>query len=85
VLRFRSPASRKSGFRGAAGRGFAQGPALVFAAEEVAALRFADDRAGDIDLLDYAALMTLREGGSVTLVERSALPPPSLSAAILRC
>ena len=39
---------------------------------------------GDIDLLDYAALMTLRHGGSVSLVERSALPPPGLSAAILR-
>ena len=26
---------------------------------------------GDIDLLDYAALMTLRQGGSVTLVERT--------------
>jgi Bacterial archaeo-eukaryotic release factor family 3 len=39
---------------------------------------------GDIDLLDYAALMALRQGGSVTLVERTALPPPGLSAAILR-
>ena len=38
----------------------------------------------DIDLLDYAALMTLRQGGSVTLVERTTLPPPGLSAAILR-
>jgi hypothetical protein len=39
---------------------------------------------GDIDLLDFAALMTLRHGGSVTLVAREALPPPGLSAAILR-
>jgi Bacterial archaeo-eukaryotic release factor family 3 len=41
----------------------------------------ADD---DIDLLDYAALMTLRQGGSVILAERAALPPPGLCAAILR-
>jgi hypothetical protein len=39
---------------------------------------------GDIDLLDFAALMTLRQGGSVTFVAREALPPPGLSAAILR-
>jgi hypothetical protein len=39
---------------------------------------------GDIDLLDFAALMTLRQGGSVMLVEREALPPPGPSAAILR-
>ncbi|HEX3413164.1 MAG TPA: hypothetical protein VHT00_15700 [Stellaceae bacterium] len=39
---------------------------------------------GDIDLLDFAVLMTLRQGGSVTLVAREALPPPGLSAAILR-
>jgi hypothetical protein len=39
---------------------------------------------GDIDLLDFAALMTLRQGGSVIFVAREALPPPSLSAAILR-
>ena len=39
---------------------------------------------GDIDLLDFAALMTLRQGGSVTLVAREALLPPGLSAAILR-
>ncbi len=39
---------------------------------------------GDIDLLDFAALMTLRQGGSVALVTREALPPPGLSAAILR-
>jgi Bacterial archaeo-eukaryotic release factor family 3 len=38
----------------------------------------------DADLLDYAALMTLRQGGSVMVVERAALPPPGLSAAILR-
>jgi hypothetical protein len=38
----------------------------------------------DVDLLDYAALMTLRQGGSVMVVERAALPPPGLSAAILR-
>ena len=39
---------------------------------------------GDIDLLDFAALMTLRQGGSVMLAPREALPPPGLSAAILR-
>ena len=39
---------------------------------------------GDIDLLDFAALMTLRHGGSVMLVSREALPPPGVSAAILR-
>jgi hypothetical protein len=39
---------------------------------------------GDIDFLDFAALMTLRQLGSVTLVAREALPPPGLSAAILR-
>jgi hypothetical protein len=38
----------------------------------------------DVDLLDYAALMTLRHGGSVMLVDRAALPPPGLSAATLR-
>ena len=38
----------------------------------------------DIDLLDYAALMTLRNGGSVKVVDRAALPPPGLAAAILR-
>jgi Bacterial archaeo-eukaryotic release factor family 3 len=38
----------------------------------------------DVDLLDYAALMSLRQGGSVTLAERSELPPPGLCAAILR-
>jgi hypothetical protein len=37
-----------------------------------------------IDLLDFAALMTLRPGGSVTLVAPEALPPPGLSTAILR-
>lgn len=39
---------------------------------------------GDIDLLDYAALMTLRHGGSVMRVERSALPAVGGAAAILR-
>lgn len=39
---------------------------------------------GDIDSLDFAALLTLRQGGSVMLVAREALPPPGLSAAILR-
>lgn len=39
---------------------------------------------GDIDILDFAALMTLRQGGSVMLVAREALPPPGPSAAILR-
>jgi Bacterial archaeo-eukaryotic release factor family 3 len=38
----------------------------------------------DIDILDFVALMTLRQGGSVMLVAREALPPPGLSAAILR-
>ena len=39
---------------------------------------------GDVDLLDYAALMTLRQGGSVMLVDRAMLPPPGIAAAILR-
>src|SRR5206468_10554360 len=30
---------------------------------------------GDGDLLDYAALMTLRQGGNITLVDRNRLPP----------
>jgi hypothetical protein len=38
----------------------------------------------DVDLLDYASLMTLRNGGSVIVVDRAALPPPGLAAAILR-
>jgi len=43
-----------------------------------------DPREGDDDLLDYAALMTLRQGGNVTLVDRTQLPPTGLAAAILR-
>jgi hypothetical protein len=39
---------------------------------------------GDIDLLDYAAVMTLRQGGHVRLVERAELPPSARAAAILR-
>ena len=39
---------------------------------------------GDIDLLDYAALMTLRQGGGITLIDRAALPANSLAAAMLR-
>jgi hypothetical protein len=39
---------------------------------------------GDDDLLDYAALMTLRQGGNVTLVDPSQLPPATPAAAILR-
>jgi hypothetical protein len=39
---------------------------------------------GDDDLLDYAAVMTLRQGGNVTLVDRTQLPPAGLAAAILR-
>jgi hypothetical protein len=39
---------------------------------------------GDEDLFDYAALMTLRQGGAVTLVERAHLPPGGPAAAILR-
>ncbi len=38
----------------------------------------------DDDLLDYAALMTLRQGGNVTLVDRDMLGPDGLAAAILR-
>lgn len=38
----------------------------------------------DIDLLNYAAVTTLRHGGSVTLVEPNALPRSALIAAILR-
>lgn len=39
---------------------------------------------GDEDLLDYAARMTLRQGGAVTLVDRARLPPNGPAAAILR-
>src|SRR5947209_3145182 len=39
---------------------------------------------GDDDLFDYAALMTLRQGGNVTLVDRTQLPPTGPAAAILR-
>jgi hypothetical protein len=39
---------------------------------------------GDDDLLGYAALMTLRQGGNVTLVDRAQLPPAGPAAAILR-
>lgn len=39
---------------------------------------------GDEDLLDYAALMTLRQGGEVTLVEPAEMPPGRPAAAILR-
>jgi Bacterial archaeo-eukaryotic release factor family 3 len=39
---------------------------------------------GDVDLLDYAALMTLRQGGQVMLVGRAKLPPSARAAAILR-
>jgi hypothetical protein len=39
---------------------------------------------GDIDLFNYAAVMTLRHKGSATFVERSALPRSSQIAAILR-
>jgi len=39
---------------------------------------------GDDDLLDYAALMTLRQGGNVTLADRTQLPPATPAAAILR-
>jgi hypothetical protein len=40
--------------------------------------------AGGDDLLDYTALMTLRQGGGVTLVGRTRLPPDRPAAAILR-
>jgi hypothetical protein len=39
---------------------------------------------GDIDLLDYAAVMTLRQGGQVWSVYQQALPPAVRAAAILR-
>jgi hypothetical protein len=39
---------------------------------------------GDDDLLDYAALMTLRQGGNVTLVDRIQLPPDRPAAALPR-
>jgi hypothetical protein len=39
---------------------------------------------GDEDLFDYAAQMTLRQAGAVTLVERAQLPPNGPVAAILR-
>ena len=43
-----------------------------------------EPREGDDDLLDYAALMTLRQGGLVTLVDRTQLSPAGPAAAILR-
>jgi release factor family 3 len=44
-----------------------------------------DEPAGDNDdLLNYAAIMTLRQGGDVTLVEPAQLPHPGPAAAILR-
>jgi hypothetical protein len=39
---------------------------------------------GDIDLLNYVAVMTLGQGGSVTIVEPNALPRSAFVAAILR-
>jgi hypothetical protein len=39
---------------------------------------------GDMDLLDYAALMTLRHGGVVAPVERALLPGSGQTAALLR-
>lgn len=39
---------------------------------------------GDDDLLDYAAQLTLRQGGDVTLVEAANLPQTAPAAAILR-
>src|SRR4029079_7034011 len=39
---------------------------------------------GDEELFDYAASMTLRQGGAVTLAERAKLPPNAGAAAILR-
>ena len=38
----------------------------------------------DDDLLNYAAVMTLRQGGDVTLVEPAQLPQSGPAAAILR-
>jgi len=43
-----------------------------------------DPAEGDDDLLDYAAVMTLRQGGNVTLVDRKQLPRTAPAAAILR-
>lgn len=44
-----------------------------------------DERApDDDDLMNYAAVMTLRQGGEVTLVEPAQLPQPGPAAAILR-
>lgn len=43
-----------------------------------------DPAPDDDDLLDYAAVMTLRQGGAVTLVDRGQLPPAGPAAAILR-
>jgi len=43
-----------------------------------------DPAPGDDDLLDDAAVMTLRQGGNITLVDRAQLPPTGPAAAILR-
>ena len=39
---------------------------------------------GDIDLLDYAVVMTVRQGGQVWPVDQEALPPTGRAAGILR-
>jgi hypothetical protein len=44
----------------------------------------ANQAEADEDLFDYAAQMTLRQGGAVTLVDRAHLPPNGPAAAILR-
>jgi Bacterial archaeo-eukaryotic release factor family 3 len=43
-----------------------------------------DPAPGDDDLLDYAAVLTLRQGGNVMVVDRTQLPPTGPAAAILR-
>ena len=55
-----------------------------FAETEDRVLAHGSKGEGDVDLLDYAALMTLRQGGSVMLVDGALLPPPGMAAAILR-
>ena len=56
----------------------------VFAEEQDKVDIHPEPAEGDDDLFDYAARMTLRQGGGVTLVDRAQLPADAAAAAILR-
>jgi hypothetical protein len=55
-----------------------------FDAARDAVVAHGNPAAADFDLLDYAAAMTLRQGGRIARVEPPALPPAARAAAILR-